>query len=1549
MTTRNIASFLIATLAATALFADNGTWTAITDGNWDNDDNWAGGTIAQSSGFTATFQPGTFTVTNNIDDLALLGLTLEGGSLTFTGSSLTLDPDGFLTVAAGAHTIGLPLTLSGSTAVSVAPGKNLALNGEISGTGGLALTGGRTALGAANTFTGPFQHVNGLVTIPGLAALGTGATPLVLGEGTFRYTGGTDTLDREITLLPGANTDRAIAIDITNSATVLTVTRRVNQPGGAFIKTGDGTLVLTHPGPQDIGKSRQGGDSIFLAYDEDAIPVPGTYSTFVVEKGTLVIGAPGQTNAIVASSGYIGNATLASPRMDIAGGLTRFTGGWLTIGRGTGTIASPQSPSLHIRDSSVYFDGSGLCIDNAGDVGANHRCRPVFTVTNSYVQTQSILMGENNFVTGIVDVSSSRLVSNMQTDHRYGATVAPSGGSTDMTATFSDASTLETYLLRVNQGGKLTLRGNSTLALDHTPSNIVTDTALQQGRVRFDGATLKQRTPQRIADWLINHPHLFVTANGLTLHTDTHAWLGNAILPDPENPGTATKTGPGTLALTQTPGIPLTVAQGAIALPVNNPHLATPFASPYAFEPGAILQASGANALGGHTFTAGLPTFRLAPNSATHAPERWTHNGAALRRRDGILQLTRDDSSVSGSAFLNSKHTLTDPWTLTFTYQARGGGATPADGFALVLHNDPRGPQARGGTAGDLGYVYSSASQNTITNSIALGFDVYNMRLRLGLDGSWQETLSHIPDIRNAPAHITVTHDGAGVLTTTIRTSGAHHTYATPALDIVGHLGQPTAHLGLTSATGGSAAQHTITSLTFASGPNTRTATRLGGTVNANTLTAILKPDARHNGFILGALNRTADATLDISADPEPPAKPALPGISIANRDIWRLNGAASWHTSGGAALTLPMPNATLPRGSLFTNDRYPVTGNWTARIGYDMGLASGLPADSFTFCIQTSEPTSLADAPTSGLSLQWYYYDTNPDGPGTIHTTRLKVGRRGATQVITNDIAPVIFTNRVPVAITLQYDDTAKTITATHIQDGVGTNTTLIPNIDMGALLENQTIAHFGFVSRTGGQWCENIVTRFSFERADGLTDPLPAAPPYLALDTITGPGTLTKTGNADLGLLADPDTPTDTLAVRLQNGGLTLRKAPLEPIDQNSGSRSDWILSPQAQWVGDNLLQFCPMAKDAFGTATTVRRYPIASDWTATFNFSFGAQTALPADAFSLFFHNDPGSLGHASGNTEAAGTQNFANFMRVCWYFYPDDNNRAHTVAVWNNGTLSAQGRVSHLPVTFTNGPVDIVVHYAANTLTTVMRQGSATVTNLFNGIDIPAQVAGSHAHIGFGGGTGGAYAEMRIRDFRFALDNPVDADPAANHLGTLAIPADTTGTVTLDPPVTAPAFRIASLTLGDTAALRLNAPDRPGTLTFTAATLNGPAALDIADPATLAIAAATGTGTLTKRGDGTLALTGPADYTGDTLLESGTLLLDAPNLPKATDLHVTTGGTLDLAFTGKQSIRALYVDGAAQPGGAYTSAKVPWITGDGVLIVTFPPTGTMLMLK
>jgi len=421
MKIRNVFLFIVLCVAE-SLWADNGTWTATSGGDWNDTANWSGGIIASNSGSAATLNAGTGTINNDMSDLTLLGIQFDGGGYTLAGNAITLDVAGFITILSDSHTISAPLTLSATTTLSVASGQTLTVDGAISGDGNLKLYGGRTVLATANTYAGPTVLVTGILEVASVDALGSSADDpanLVLGEGTFRYTGPSATLTRGYTLLPGVSTNRAAVIDITNATTTLTIAGKVAAPGGAFIKTGEGTIAYIYPGYQELSKNRtSSGETGIYTYDVNGVAFTNAYAAFTVEKGRMIIGAPGQTNVIYAGSGWIGCKTLASPRMDIIGGVTRFTGAWLSVGRGTGTTASPQSPSLHIRDSAVYFEGSGICLDNANGQ-ANHRCRPVWTVSNSLVQaSQNLLLGEDSYCTGRVEVgASSYMICNQQTDH----------------------------------------------------------------------------------------------------------------------------------------------------------------------------------------------------------------------------------------------------------------------------------------------------------------------------------------------------------------------------------------------------------------------------------------------------------------------------------------------------------------------------------------------------------------------------------------------------------------------------------------------------------------------------------------------------------------------------------------------------------------------------------------------------------------------------------------------------------------------------------------------------------------------------------------------------------------------------------------------------------------------------------------------------------------------------------------------------------------------------------------------------------------------------
>jgi len=89
-------------------------------------------------------------------------------------------------------------------------------------------------------------------------------------------------------------------------------------------------------------------------------------------------------------------------------------------------------------------------------------------------------------------------------------------------------------------------------------------------------------------------------------------------------------------------------------------------------------------------------------------------------------------------------------------------------------------------------------------------------------------------------------------------------------------------------------------------------------------------------------------------------------------------------------------------------------------------------------------------------------------------------------------------------------------------------------------------------------------------------------------------------------------------------------------------------------------------------------------------------------------------------------------------------------------------------------------------------------------------------------------------------------------------------------------------------------------------------------------------------LTKTGTGTWVLTGNSTYSGNTVVTNGILRITNKNaLSASTRLYLSTGGTIDLAFTGNQVIDELYINGVKQSLGSPVGANGVTITGTGAL--------------
>ena len=1543
--------------AAGALVAADGVWQGPDNGKWDVSANWVDGDIAEGTGSTASFLNGGGTVTNDMVDLTLAGLVFGGqNGFTLSGGLLTLDSLGSVRVNGGSHAVELPLALSGGAALEVAPGQSLEVSGDISGNGDLTVYGGVVKLSGLNTFGGSLVHRTGTVEVASVDALGAGVPSV--GEGTFRYTGLLDSI-------PGYKVDPitqgyATIFDIVDPGAVLTVAGPVVDGHKApFVKTGEGTLVFGYDGDQTICGYRAANDETSLfEYSADGVLGPTNYPTFGIERGTVIIGRPGRTTDICASSGFIGVRTLASPTLIVDGGVNRFNNGYLTIGRGTGTTASPQQPSMYVRNGSyVDIPGAGFVMANPNGQ-PDFYCEPYLSVDggSTFRIGNHCFINEHHIGLSHVDITGGSTFQSDTADPIRGINLPQNGGTVYMT--FDTGSTGRSFNVSVRDNGYLAVKGGSVFEFDSTIADFVT--SVNRGVAYFDAATLRQRTPAYQSSWFMNLTDLRVGANGMTINVDgPRAVLSPVPLQAPdEAAGTVTKTGAGDLSVPTLPALPVQVQEGTLSLfrPLAQGQ-ALPAAGAVSFASGAGLALAGANS--GRDMQL-PPRVTLAGSRPYGHLSQWRFagNAIALPFADGAIQLTTGNAMnnwvhefKAGAAYLAKRQDVSGAWTVTYDYICNSPFSIVADALAFVVHNDPRGTAALGNAAGSSGYTSWSPDTVEIKSSFAFVFDVYNNQMRFGEDG---EFVRSVPlSFPSAPftLQVAVAYDGIGVVTARVWSKGFLMATVTQEADIPALVGDTKAYIGFSAATGGATAQHMVDNVQFndRSGMLATPYCQYGGEVvlaGNGRFDATLNASAAQRGFGLGTLTYAPGATVaaHTAYDSE-----EIPLPSLEDQGAWSLRGHANWKPDGSLALSGPAQSA---RGWANSLDRFAVTDSWNARFKFSRGISSGAPADFFAFMLHNRGPNNENSTAGNMLSVYVRYFDD------WRRDTQLRLYTDGGTYLPTTayNTDPVDVAKGGPLWVDITYDASAHTLAVELEQDFEnnvgGVFKHVFEDIDVAAILGGAaSAAQIGFAGDVGGEFTENIISDFSFTPMGSQGER--TSPGYLAFSQYNGAGVVVKEGGGELALLGDVDRVPSATAFRLEEGGLRLKRVSDEPFG-SVHDRSEWTAMPNTGlWPNGDLLA-CPAVNDAFGAITSARRVRVAEPFTARFTFLFGeGSSEVPADAFSMFFHNDPrGQLAYsgATANAGFSGVQNSAGFR---WYFYQNNG-----TDLQESFTLGHDGNWSGSLQTYTNDwgrpfitrwtATDIEVKYDPSDKSVVMtmsRDGNviSTVTDY-----LPDTIAhytqDDFAYLTFGGGTGGLNGNMLIRDFAFTYDAPVTDKPERLVCGGVEIPADAERTVTLDTSVQDAPFLISTLTVEDGAALRLRSATG-GQLRFAATTLGATAGFAPEAGTTLVLDGVVGD-SITQQGKGVLKLNGTCDTLNIT---DGTLVLPAPTLTRVTDLHVATGATLNLDFMGKQIIHSLTVDGITQKGGVYTRSNTSWITGGGVLIVTYPPSATTILIR
>lgn len=527
-----------------------------------------GSGLTLSSGATLAVEQGAHAVEAPLTLADSAAVTLAPGSaLTLgplAGTTLTAQGNGTLTLAAapalaaialdvpalnlgGSFTVASPVALARTTTVAPADNAAASLSGTLSGNAGLTKSGASTlTLSGLNTYSGATRIDNGTLTAASLAdggqpsaigAAGGSAADLVIGPGTFRYSGPGMAVQRGLTLAAPQNRAAIIRIE---EASDLTLTGPIASTSGAFIKTGPGTLrlaqpngankLMTHGSPNETARLNIGpnGES----------PTQGFSGVSVVD-GTLTLGAPGQTNTL--SRIFVGLFSSDLPGGETAGelvitdGILNLNGTLLAVGRNNGTATTaPGGLASRLTVSGGLITNANhlsLGYQNAGLSGYN--ARPVMEMSGGTVVINNFFISESSGAKSTVTLTggtvralvSARFAMAANTEALFtldGDALFETVGAFDTQLGYNNSATA-VATLRLN-GGTLSTR------------NIV-KAASAQGTLSWNGGTLR---PHTAGQTLQNLTAVQMSTNGAVIDTSLAAYtVAQDLLTDPALAGAA--------------------------------------------------------------------------------------------------------------------------------------------------------------------------------------------------------------------------------------------------------------------------------------------------------------------------------------------------------------------------------------------------------------------------------------------------------------------------------------------------------------------------------------------------------------------------------------------------------------------------------------------------------------------------------------------------------------------------------------------------------------------------------------------------------------------------------------------------------------------------------------------------------------------------------------------------------------------------------------------------------------------------------------------------
>jgi autotransporter-associated beta strand protein len=379
-------------------------WVGPSGSNWSTPANWTGATVPSAAGDIAMLDGGGGQTINLAANVTLAALAFNGGSQTLAagGGTLTLDSTAgvpSILVSYGSPTITAPINLLKDTAYTIARGQILTINGAVSGTGGIALTGaGTLAVGSnASLGSGGTLGING-GTLRSNASLGNVTRNLDVGilgaiidsnnvDSTFSgvVSGATTgTLTKNGTGVVTLTSANSINGQITINAGSLRITNNQalgNTAGVTYISGGTATGTLELDGANAPGGSITLNEPITIEGKTSAVPQNATPHINNISGNNsittqLTMAATGTWYNLRADAGKLTLTDVVNPTNATArqvrfygAGEGVLTGGIFNTGAGTGIV------SVVKQDSGTWSIGpstyAGFTTVNAGKLVLN--------------------------------------------------------------------------------------------------------------------------------------------------------------------------------------------------------------------------------------------------------------------------------------------------------------------------------------------------------------------------------------------------------------------------------------------------------------------------------------------------------------------------------------------------------------------------------------------------------------------------------------------------------------------------------------------------------------------------------------------------------------------------------------------------------------------------------------------------------------------------------------------------------------------------------------------------------------------------------------------------------------------------------------------------------------------------------------------------------------------------------------------------------------------------------------------------------------------------